>query len=114
LQRARSLAQSLEAISDAQVEAGGACVLEGTEALRVLDLEPALAAEMSRLDEEGRRLQLEASRMAQESRPEYEAWFEAGLLLRRASDRLAKIVWRLHGTGRTAGLSDVRSPIGVI
>ena len=52
--------------------------------------------------------------MAQESRQEYEAWFEAGLLLRRASDRLAKIVQRLHDNGRTAGFSDVRSPIGAV
>ena len=107
-------AQSLEAVGDAEVGAEGACVPEGTVALRAVELEPALAAEMSRLDEEGRRLQLEASRMAQESRPEYEAWFEAGLLLRRASDRLAKIVRRLHDNGRTAGLSDVRSPIGAV
>jgi len=107
-------AQRLEAVGDAEVGAGGACAPEGTEALRAVDLEPALAAEMSLLDEEGRRLQLEASRMAQESRQEYEAWFEAGLLLRRASDRLAKIVRRLHDNGRTAGLSDVRSPIGAV
>ena len=107
-------AQSVEAIDDAEVEAGWTCLLEGTEPLRVLDLEPALSAEMSRLDEEGRRLQLEASRMAQESRPEYEAWFEAGLLLRRASDRLARVVRRLHDNGRPAGLPDVRSPIGAV
>ena len=89
-------------------------VSEDVEVLKATDLEPALAAEMSRLDEEGRRLQLEASRLALESRPEYEAWFEAGLLLRRASDRLAKIVRRLRDNGRTAGLSDIRSPLGAV
>ena len=107
-------AQSLEAADDAEVRAVGASAPEGTEALRPVDLEPALAAEMSRMDEEGRRLQLEASRMALESRAEYEAWFEAGLLLRRASDRLAKIVRRLRNNGRAAALSDVRSPIRAV
>lgn len=55
------------------------------------DLGAALADEVGRLDEEGRKLQVLASRMAQDARPEFEAWFEAGLLLRRASERLAEI-----------------------
>jgi len=108
-----SRVHSLEAPDDAEVRALGACA-SGMDAVGAGDLHPALAAEMSRLEEEGRRLQLEASRMALESRPEYEAWFEAGLLLRRASARLAKIVRRLHDNGRTPGLSDVRSPIGAV
>ena len=55
---------------------------------------PALVLEICWLSEQGLSLQVQASRLAQESRPEYEAWFEAGLILRRASERLAKIVQR--------------------
>jgi hypothetical protein len=55
------------------------------------DLGAALADEVGRLEEEGHRLQVLASRMAQDARREFEAWFEAGLLLRRASERLAEI-----------------------
>jgi len=55
---------------------------------------PALVSEICWLSEQGLSLQVQASRLAQESRPEYEAWFEAGLILRRASERLAKIVQR--------------------
>ena len=51
-----------------------------------------LVAEIYRLGEEGLRLQVEASRMARESRPAFEAWFEAGLMLRRTSERLTQIV----------------------
>jgi hypothetical protein len=90
------------------IAAAGAA--ENAGAVSEADLEPVIEAEMCRLDEEGRRLQAEASRMALDSRPEYEAWFEAGLLLRRASDRLAKIVRRLQDDDR---LSDVRSPVRV-
>jgi hypothetical protein len=51
-----------------------------------------LVAEVYRLGEEGLRLQVEASRMARESRPAFEAWFEAGLMLRRTSERLTQIL----------------------
>lgn len=64
-------------------------------AVSAAGLGAALADEVGRLDEEGHRLQVLASRMAQDARPEFEAWFEAGLLLRRASERLAEIVQRL-------------------
>ena len=64
-------------------------------ALSAADLGAALAEEISRLDEDGRSLQILASRMAQDARPEFEAWFEAGLLLHRASERLAEIAQRL-------------------
>ena len=53
---------------------------------------PALVAEICWLGEQGLSLQVQASRLARESRPEHEAWFEAGLILRRASERLAAIV----------------------
>jgi len=53
---------------------------------------PALVAEICWLGEQGLSLQVQASRLARESRPEHEAWFEAGLILRRASERLARIV----------------------
>ena len=55
----------------------------------------ALVDEIGRLDEEGRRFQLLASRMARDSRPGFDAWFEAGLLLRRTNTRLAEITGRL-------------------
>ena len=61
----------------------------------VADLGAVLADEIGRLDEEGRRLQVLASRMARDTRPEFKAWFEAGLLLRRAGERLAEITRRL-------------------
>lgn len=64
-------------------------------AVSAADLGAALADEVGRLDEEGHRLQVLASRMAQDARPEFEAWFEAGLLLRRTGERLAEIVRRL-------------------
>ncbi len=64
-------------------------------AVSAADLAGALADEIGRLDEEGRRLQVVASHMARDTRPEFEAWFEAGLLLRRASERLAEIAQRL-------------------
>jgi hypothetical protein len=51
-----------------------------------------LVAEIYRLGEEGLRLQVEASRMARESRPAFDAWFEAGLMLRRTSERLTQIL----------------------
>ncbi len=59
------------------------------------DLGAALADEIGRLDKEGHRLQVVASRMAQEAGPEFDAWFEAGLALRRTSERLTAIVRRL-------------------
>ena len=61
-------------------------------AVNAADLGATLADELSRLDEEGRQLQILASRMARDARPEFEAWFEAGLLLRRASARLEEII----------------------
>ena len=50
---------------------------------------PALVAEICWLGEQGLSLQVQASRLARESRAEHEAWCEAGLILRRASERLA-------------------------
>jgi hypothetical protein len=64
-------------------------------AVSAADVGAALACEIGRLNEEGRRLQVLAARMAQETRPEFEAWFEAGLLLRRASARLEEIAAKL-------------------
>lgn len=76
----------------ALAEAG---VPQQDSAVSAADLAAALACEIGRLNEEGRRLQALAARMAQDTRPEFEAWFEAGLLLRRASARLAEIAARL-------------------
>ena len=73
-------------------------VLRHARAVRAEDLGAALADEIGRLDEEGRRLQVLASRMAQDTRPKFEAWFEAGLLLRRASTRLDEVVRRFYLT----------------
>lgn len=64
-------------------------------AVTAADIGAAIADEIGRLDEEGHRLQILASRMARDARPEFEAWFEAGLLLRRASERLAEIAQKL-------------------
>ena len=69
-------------------------------ATKAVSLFPALAAEVCRLDEEGRELQIRASRLARDTRPEFEAWFEAGLLLRRAGERLADLVRRLDPPGQ--------------
>jgi hypothetical protein len=72
--------------------AGVACV---PDAVSAADLWAALADEIGRLNEEGRGLQVLAARLARDTRPEFEAWFEAGLLLRRASARLAAIAHKL-------------------
>jgi hypothetical protein len=70
----------------------GAVTQDRAGARKATDLGLTLAAEAGRLDEEGQELLVQASRMAQDARPEFEAWFEAGLLLRRAGQRLAQIV----------------------
>ena len=72
----------MEAVAELPYSAG---------AVSAADLGAMLADEVGRLEGEGRRLQVLASRMAQDARREFEAWFEAGLLLRRASERLAEI-----------------------
>ena len=59
------------------------------------DLGTALADEISRLDKEGRKLQALASRLAQDTRREFEVWCAAKLLLRRASERLAELARKL-------------------
>src|SRR5437879_9115376 len=74
---------AMDAVADAP-DAAGAVNPAASVAL--------LVAEIFRLGEEGLRLQVEASRMARESRPAFEAWFEAGLMLRRTSERLTEIV----------------------
>ncbi len=88
-------AEILEGASAREVTAVRATTAERAGAANAADLGPTLAAEVCRLDEEGRELQIRASRLARDARPEFEAWFEAGLALRRVSERLAEIARRL-------------------
>jgi hypothetical protein len=88
-------AEVLEVPNAKALTAGATDITRNAAAVSAADLAAALADEIGRLDDEGRGLQIVASRMARDTRPEFEAWFEAGLLLRRASERLAKITQTL-------------------
>jgi hypothetical protein len=90
-----SRAEILERASAREATAVMATTGKKAGAANLADLGPTLAAEVCRLDEEGRELQIRASRLARDARPEFEAWFEAGLALRRVSERLAEIARRL-------------------
>jgi hypothetical protein len=88
-------ADVLEVLNVSTVPAASTDVTRSAGVVSAADLGAALADEIGRLDKEGHRLQVLASRMARDTRPEFEAWFEAGLLLRRTSERLAEIAHRL-------------------
>ena len=106
-------AEVLDVTDTSEIMAGMADAPASAGAVNSAHLEPPLTAEVCKLDEEGRRLQMRASRLARDARPEFEAWFEAGLLLRRASARLAEIVRRPHDDVGGAGLADLLSPVAV-
>jgi hypothetical protein len=86
------MAKTLEIANTCPAMDAVADVANGAGAVNPATFLAMLVAEIYRLGEEGLRLQVEASRMAREVRPEFEAWFEAGLMLRRTSERLTQIV----------------------